>query len=76
LGEGAYGIVAAAKHIPTGRHVAVKKILPFDHSLFAMRTLREILLLKYFTHAAINENVCNRSPINKYFNAYPYPYYS
>lgn len=41
-GEGAYGVVVSAVHIPTGRKVAVKRITPFEHSLFALRTLREV----------------------------------
>lgn len=57
LGEGAYGTVASAIHLPTGRHVAIKKVLPFDHSLFTIRTLREIILLNHFTSSAFNENV-------------------
>jgi mitogen-activated protein kinase 1/3 len=30
--------------------VAIKRILPFDHAMFCLRTLREIKLLKYFNH--------------------------
>lgn len=41
-GEGAYGVVVSAVHRPTGRKVAVKRITPFEHSLFALRTLREV----------------------------------
>ncbi|KAJ3737085.1 kinase-like domain-containing protein [Lentinula guzmanii] len=57
IGEGAYGTVAAALHKPSGRQVAIKKILPFDHILFSLRTLRELKLLKYFTETSINENI-------------------
>ncbi|KAJ3719769.1 kinase-like domain-containing protein [Lentinula raphanica] len=57
IGEGAYGTVAAALHKPSGRQVAIKKILPFDHVLFSLRTLRELKLLKYFTETCINENI-------------------
>ncbi|KAJ7170013.1 CMGC/MAPK protein kinase [Mycena filopes] len=57
IGEGAYGTVAAALHKPTGRQVAIKKILPFDHTLFCLRTLRELKLLKFFTETCINENI-------------------
>ncbi|KAF7303312.1 Mitogen-activated protein kinase [Mycena kentingensis (nom. inval.)] len=57
IGEGAYGTVAAALHIPTGRQVAIKKILPFDHTLFCLRTLRELKLLKFFTEKCLNENI-------------------
>jgi len=57
LGEGAYGSVVAAVHKPTGRRVAIKKVLPFDHILFALRTLRELKLLKYFSEECTNENI-------------------
>lgn len=53
VGEGAYGVVASGRHVPTGTLVAVKKIHPFERSLFCMRTLREIKLLKNFS----NENI-------------------
>lgn len=53
LGEGAYGIVCSAIHKPTGEVVAIKKIEPFDKPLFALRTLREIKILKYFQHENI-----------------------
>ena len=58
IGEGAYGTVAAAVHKPTGRSVAIKKVKPFEHTLFCLRTLRELKLLKYFAENAVNENVC------------------
>ena len=35
------------------RHVAIKKITPFDHSMFCLRTLREIKLLRHFSHENI-----------------------
>jgi len=57
LGEGAYGTVAAALHKPTGREVAIKKVLPFEHTLFCLRTLRELKLLKFFSQACVNENI-------------------
>ncbi|QLG73238.1 hypothetical protein HG535_0E03220 [Zygotorulaspora mrakii] len=53
LGEGAYGIVCSAVHKPTGEVVAIKKIEPFEKPLFALRTLREIKLLKHFQHENI-----------------------
>jgi len=53
VGEGAYGVVASGRHVPTGTLVAVKKIQPFSRPLFCMRTLREVKLLKHFD----NENV-------------------
>jgi mitogen-activated protein kinase 1/3 len=57
LGDGAYGIVVAALHKPSNRQVAIKRVLPFEHSLFCLRTLRELKLLKYFSEACVNENV-------------------
>ncbi|KAF8844044.1 CMGC MAPK protein kinase [Paxillus ammoniavirescens] len=57
LGEGAYGTVAAALHKPSGRQVAIKKILPFEHTLFCLRTLRELKLLKFFSETCVNENI-------------------
>lgn len=53
LGEGAYGVVCSATHKPTGETVAIKKIEPFDKPLFALRTLREIKILKHFQHENI-----------------------
>lgn len=57
IGEGAYGVVISALHRPTGTKVAIKKIAPFDHSMFALRTLRELKLLKYFVEEGVSENV-------------------
>jgi len=57
VGEGAYGIVCSAVHRPTGRKVAIKKITPFDHSMFALRTLREMKLLKFLSEAGVCENI-------------------
>lgn len=48
VGEGAYGTVCSALHLPTNTKVAIKRILPFSKPLFVTRTLREIKLLKYF----------------------------
>ncbi|KAK4047694.1 mitogen activated protein kinase [Microbotryomycetes sp. JL201] len=53
IGEGAYGVVASAIHRETGTKVAIKKISPFDHSMFALRTLRELKLLRYFAEMGI-----------------------
>ena len=57
VGEGAYGIVCSAVHRPSGRKVAIKKITPFDHSMFCLRTLRELKLLKFLSEAGVSENV-------------------
>lgn len=48
IGEGAYGIVAMAVHLPTNTKVAIKMIEPFERPLFCLRTLREIKLLQKF----------------------------
>ncbi|GAA5848127.1 hypothetical protein JCM9279_007465 [Rhodotorula babjevae] len=53
VGEGAYGLVSSAVHLPTQSKVAVKRIQPFDHSMFCLRTLREIKLLRWFSHENI-----------------------
>lgn len=53
VGEGAYGVVCSAIHKPSQRRVAIKKITPFDHSMFCLRTLREIKLLRWFNHENI-----------------------
>ena len=57
LGEGAYGTVVAALHRPSGRQVAIKKVLPFEHTLFCLRTLRELKLLVYWSEQGVSENV-------------------
>lgn len=59
LGEGAYGTVVSALHKPSGTQVAIKKVRPFEHTLFCLRTLRELKLLKFFSETGVNENVCN-----------------
>ncbi|THH14577.1 hypothetical protein EW146_g5775 [Bondarzewia mesenterica] len=53
IGEGAYGVVCSALHVPSQRKVAIKRITPFDHSMFCLRTLREIKLLRHFHHENI-----------------------
>jgi mitogen-activated protein kinase 1/3 len=50
-------VVVSATHRQTGTKVAIKKIAPFDHSMFALRTLRELKLLKYFAKEGVSENV-------------------
>lgn len=62
IGEGAYGVVVSAIHRPTNSKVAIKKIAPFDHSMFALRTLRELKLLKYFAEEGVSENVRHTPP--------------
>lgn len=57
-------MVASAVHRPSGSKVAIKKIAPFDHSMFALRTLRELKLLKYFAEEGVSENVSPFSLVN------------
>ncbi|GJN89183.1 hypothetical protein Rhopal_002157-T1 [Rhodotorula paludigena] len=57
IGEGAYGVVCSAVHVPSGQRVAIKKIAPFDHSMFALRTLRELKLLRFFAEHQVSENL-------------------
>lgn len=53
VGEGAYGIVCSAVYKPTNQNVAIKKIQPFERTMFCLRTLRELKLLKHFNHENI-----------------------
>ncbi|KAJ3415475.1 Mitogen-activated protein kinase [Chytridiales sp. JEL 0842] len=49
LGQGAYGVVCAAKAIESGQEVAIKKVQKvFEKSILAKRALREIKLLRHF----------------------------
>ncbi|KAN0065438.1 mitogen activated protein kinase [Thecaphora frezii] len=57
IGEGAYGVVCSAIHRSTGQKVAIKKIQPFEHQMFALRTLRELKLLRYFQECEVSENI-------------------
>jgi mitogen-activated protein kinase 1/3 len=50
IGEGAYGMVASATDNVTKTRVAIKKISPFEHQTYCQRTLREIKILRRFTH--------------------------
>ena len=65
IGEGTYGIIwsvlpvrkipdrSSAVHQQSQRKVAIKRITPFDHSMFCLRTFREIKLLRHFRHENI-----------------------
>ncbi|WFD20896.1 mitogen-activated protein kinase [Malassezia caprae] len=57
IGEGGYGVVFSAMHRSTGLRVAVKRVAPFEHHLLAVRTLRELRLLKFFHDNDACENV-------------------
>lgn len=43
----------SAIHRSSGAKVAIKKIAPFEHSMFCLRTLRELKLLKYFAECGV-----------------------
>lgn len=49
--------VRSALHRPSGQKVAIKKITPFHHSRFGLRTLREIKFLRYFNHANVSPSM-------------------
>ncbi|KAL0241444.1 hypothetical protein GEMRC1_006679 [Eukaryota sp. GEM-RC1] len=54
LGQGAYGLVCAAKDVQTGKKVAIKKInSAFENPVDGKRTLREIQLLRHLQHENI-----------------------
>lgn len=53
IGCGAYGTVCSAVQVATGNKVAIKKVSPLSHSMFCLRTLREIKLLRWFNHENI-----------------------
>ena len=57
VGEGGYGIVFSAVNRHTGSRVAVKRVSPFEHHLLAIRTLRELRLLRYFQEYSGCENI-------------------
>jgi mitogen-activated protein kinase 1/3 len=61
MGEVANWFQSSAIHKPSGQKVAIKKITPFDHSMFCLRTLREMKLLRYFNH----ENIISILDIQK-----------
>jgi len=52
-GAGGLHTCSSALHKPSNQKVAIKKITPFDHSMFCLRTLREMKLLRYFNHENI-----------------------
>ena len=61
LGQHVLRLRSSALHKPSGQKVAIKKITPFDHSMFCLRTLREMKLLRYFNH----ENIISILDIQK-----------
>lgn len=58
LGEGAYGVVCTAEYRGTGERVAIKKFFrPFQSTIHAKRTYREIKLLRRMNHDNVLEMV-------------------
>lgn len=54
LGKGGYGFVAEAVHLPSGKHVAIKKMDEvFCNRSHARRILREITLLRRLKNRAV-----------------------
>ncbi|KAF9186367.1 Mitogen-activated protein kinase [Haplosporangium sp. Z 767] len=50
IGQGAYGVVCAAKNTQTGEDVAIKKVTKvFEKTILAKRALREVKLLRHFS---------------------------
>ena len=64
VGEGAYGVVCLAIHKPTNQKEAIKKIEPFERSMLCLRTLRELKLLKHFSHENIISVLAIQVPLN------------
>lgn len=51
VGKGAYGCVIACKDLLAKTEVAIKKINNiFDHHIYALRTLRELKILRLMDH--------------------------
>ncbi|RIA96497.1 CMGC/MAPK/ERK protein kinase [Glomus cerebriforme] len=49
LGQGAYGVVCAARNVQTGEGVAIKKVTNvFSKTILTKRALREVKLLQHF----------------------------
>ncbi|PIO61787.1 hypothetical protein TELCIR_16676 [Teladorsagia circumcincta] len=58
LGEGAYGVVCTAEDLRTGERVAVKKFFrPFQSTIHAKRTYRELKLLRTLKHPNVLEMI-------------------
>lgn len=73
IGEGAYGVVCSAVHRSSGQKVAIKKIQPFEHQMFALRTMRELKLLRFFQEMDVCENIISildvvKAPTYEQFN--------
>lgn len=56
VGQGAYGLVVAARNKISNELVAVKKIeKAYDHRIFAKRTLRELRCQRLLKHDNVNQ---------------------
>jgi len=54
IGQGGFGVVCRAYNIRTGEKIAIKKIInAFNNPIDAKRLIREIRIMKYFTHENI-----------------------
>jgi serine/threonine protein kinase len=54
IGRGAYSIVAAGIHVPTGKKIAIKRIVDLlNKKQEALRILREVVLLRMLDHPNI-----------------------
>ncbi|EFJ11818.1 mitogen activated protein kinase 2 [Selaginella moellendorffii] len=67
LGKGAYGVVCSADNLETGDKVAIKKIgNAFENSIDALRTLREMRLLRYLQHENVVGLLDIMKPVGRY----------
>jgi mitogen-activated protein kinase 1/3 len=73
LGAGAYGEVASAVHIPTGKKVAIKKMAGiFEDKVDCSRILREVSILNRLKHPFIVEmlEIIEPSDLDKFETIY------
>jgi mitogen-activated protein kinase 1/3 len=61
VGEGAYSIIGSA----LAQALPIRKISPFDLSVFCLRTLRELISLRYSHHENIAPILCVQKPRNR-----------
>ncbi|KAL0957438.1 hypothetical protein HGRIS_001235 [Hohenbuehelia grisea] len=57
IGQGGYGSVVAALHLPTGRRVAIKRVVISDNEILALRAVRELKISKFLTDNRLNDHV-------------------
>ncbi|OZJ06339.1 Mitogen-activated protein kinase SLT2/MPK1 [Bifiguratus adelaidae] len=73
LGQGAYGVVCAAKNTETNEQVAIKKVTKiFEKTILTKRALREVKLLKHFNGhenitSVIDMDILNYSDFNEIY---------